>query len=272
MMGRTAGWLVVFLLPLTVLEVWVYSMERNVRVRALRMHVLMIHQLIGTAGCWFVWKRVTKVVRSYGPCSVGTAVRAALLLLLGSSQLSVALGLLFVDREPALVTRISNTCLGLSLFLCVSLAATDLASLSLGKIFGDQIFPRVRRRENKGTGLGRSEQKLRLLVALVVAVGLSFAGLLGVAQFTVERLDIPVKGLNARLNGTTIVQLSDIHLGGYTGRSTLQRIVDRVNQLHPDIVVITGDLVDGAVVYMREIVKPLNGLKAKHGVYFSTGE
>ena len=109
-------------------------------------------------------------------------------------------------------------------------------------------------------------------MALVVAVGLSFAGLLGVAQFTVERLDIPVKGLNARLNGTTIVQLSDIHLGGYTGRSTLQRIVNRVNQLHPDIVVITGDLVDGAVVYMREIVKPLNGLKAKHGVYFSTGE
>lgn len=264
-MGRTvAGVSLVFLLLLA-LEVWVYSMERNKRVRALRMHVLSLHQLLVSAGGWYIWKRVTRIFRGPGGgiFSAGTAVRAGLLLLLGSAQLSVGLGLLFVDREPAFITRISNTCIGISLFLCISLVLVDSASFCIGK-----IFPSLRR---GGRRSERTEGKWKFLVALVAAVGLSFGGLLGMAQFTVERLDIPIRGLNSALNGTTVVQLSDIHLGGYSGRSTLQRIVDQTNRLSPDVVVITGDLVDGAVVFLREIVEPLRGLRGKHGVFFATG-
>ena len=266
-MGRraAAGASVFFLLLVVAVEVWVYSMEGNKRVRALRLHVLSFHQLLVSAGGWYVWKRVTRVFRP--GCkflSAGTAVRAVLIVVLGSAQFSVGLGLLFVDREPALVTRISNTCIGISLFLCTSLSLTDLAFFCIGKTF----FTSQRRR---GMRSERSEARWRFLVALVAAIGLSFAGLLGVAQFTVERLDIPIRGLDSALNGTTVVQLSDIHLGGYSGRSTLQRIVDETNKLNPDLVVITGDLVDGAVVFLREIVQPLRGLRGKHGVFFATG-
>jgi predicted MPP superfamily phosphohydrolase len=144
------------------------------------------------------------------------------------------------------------------------LSLTDLAFFCIGKT----LFTSQRRR---GRRLERSEARWRFLVALVAAIGLSFAGLLGVAQFTVERLNIPIRGLDRALNGTTVVQLSDIHLGGYSGRSTLQRIVDETNKLNPDLVVITGDLVDGAVVFLREIVHPLHGLRGKHGVFFATG-
>ena len=180
-----------------------------------------------------MWKRVSPAVKPRGLFSFRTVAKAALTLLLGATQLSVALGLLLVGREPALVTRICNMCLGFSLFLSISLAATDAAvSLCLGCS--------VNRRSGKAAN---SQRRWMLLVALVSAVGLSFAGLLGVTQFTVERIQVPIRGLSQRLNGTTIVQLSDIHLGGYSGRSTLQRIVDEVNKLDADIVAITGDLV-----------------------------
>ena len=267
-MGRlvTAGGLgLLVLLAVAAVEVWVYSMEGNRRVRALRLHVLSFHQLLVSAGGWYVWRRVTRVFRPGSNfLSASTAVRALLMAVLGSAQLSVMLGLLFVDREPALVTRISSTCIGIAAFLWTSLFLTDLASYCIGKTF----FPSIRK---GGKRLERSKGKWKLLVALVAAVGLSFGGLLGVAQFTVEKLNIPIRGLSPSLNGTTVVQLSDIHLGGYSGQSTLQRIVDLSNQLEPDLVVITGDLVDGAVVFLREIVQPLHGLRGKHGVFFATG-
>jgi predicted MPP superfamily phosphohydrolase len=55
------------------------------------------------------------------------------------------------------------------------------------------------------------------------------------------------------------------------GKSWLTRIVEQVNALEPDAVVITGDLVDGSVRRLREHVAPLSELRAKHGVYFVTG-
>ena len=267
--GRRAAWLSgLILLLVGAVEVWVYFMERNRRARALRMHVLSLHQLLVSAGGWYVWKRVARVFTQRGGIFfASTAVRAGFLLLLGSTQLVVVLGLLFVDREPALVTRISNTCLGVSLFLCVSLALADLVFFC----FRSAFCPRGRGSRGRRRGSGESEGRWEFLVAMVAAVGLSFAGLLGVAQFAVEKLEIPLQGLSPELNGTTLVQLSDIHLGGYSGRSTLQRIVDKVNALDPDLVVITGDLVDGAVVFLREVVSPLSGLRARHGVFFATG-
>lgn len=269
-MGRivtAAWWSLVFLSLGTVLELWVFSMETNVRARALRMHVLSFHQLLVTAGGYCVWRRVTRVIKmSRSTFSPATFVRTLLLLMIGVSQFSVVLGIILVDREPAMITRISNICLGIGLFLFSSLAAVDLTFFCLGKVFR----PR-KRRERERRISERFEERWKLLVALVCGVGLSVSGLLGIAQFTVEKLAIPIQGLSHNLNGTTIVQLSDIHLGGYSGRTTLQRIVDRVNDLDPDLVVITGDLVDGAVVYMREIVQPLDGLTTKHGVFFATG-
>ena len=50
-----------------------------------------------------------------------------------------------------------------------------------------------------------------------------------------------------------------------------QKIVDKVNELEPDIIVITGDLVDGSVEELREHAAPLASLRARHGTYFVTG-
>src|SRR5258706_2145890 len=63
----------------------------------------------------------------------------------------------------------------------------------------------------------------------------------------VVRIDVPLAGLPAGLEGFTIAQISDIHVGTTIKRGFVQGIVDRVNRLGADMVAITGDIVDGSV-------------------------
>ena len=88
---------------------------------------------------------------------------------------------------------------------------------------------------------------------------------------SVVRVDVPIRDLPAGLEGFTIAQLSDIHVGPTIRRGYLQRIVDAVNRLGADMVAITGDLVDGTVAELREHVAPLAGLRARHGTFVVTG-
>ena len=87
----------------------------------------------------------------------------------------------------------------------------------------------------------------------------------------VVRVDIPLAKLPEDLEGFTIVQLSDIHVGPTIKREYVQAIVDRVNQLDADLIAITGDVVDGSVEQLRAHTAPLAGLHSRHGSYVVTG-
>ncbi|RZL86526.1 MAG: metallophosphoesterase [Variovorax sp.] len=87
----------------------------------------------------------------------------------------------------------------------------------------------------------------------------------------VVRVDVPIHNLPAGLDGFTIAQLSDIHVGSTIKRRYIQRIVDAVNALGADMVAITGDLVDGTVAELREHIAPLADLRARHGTFVVTG-
>ncbi len=84
-------------------------------------------------------------------------------------------------------------------------------------------------------------------------------------------VEVAIAGLPAALDGFTIAQLSDIHVGPTIKRPYLQRIVERTNALGADAIAITGDLVDGKVPELREHTAPLGALRAPHGVYVVTG-
>ncbi|HSS38874.1 MAG TPA: metallophosphoesterase [Polyangia bacterium] len=75
----------------------------------------------------------------------------------------------------------------------------------------------------------------------------------------------------AALHGFSIVQLTDIHVGPTIGRRFVEDVVARTNALEPDLVAITGDLVDGHVHDLAESIAPLAQLRARHGVFFVTG-
>ena len=84
-------------------------------------------------------------------------------------------------------------------------------------------------------------------------------------------VEVPIAGLPAALDGFTIAQLSDIHVGPTIKRPYLQRIVERTNTLGADAIALTGDLVDGKVPELSEHTAPLGSLRAPHGVYVVTG-
>lgn len=92
-----------------------------------------------------------------------------------------------------------------------------------------------------------------------------------VGPVSVRRVEIPLDRLKKQHDGLVIAQLTDLHIGPTIGRAQLQGIVDSTNALAADIVVITGNLVDGSVDELRDAVAPLAELRARHGVFFVTG-
>ncbi|RYY04538.1 MAG: metallophosphoesterase [Gammaproteobacteria bacterium] len=87
----------------------------------------------------------------------------------------------------------------------------------------------------------------------------------------IVNVKIPLKNLPEELIGFTLVQISDIHIGPTIKGKYLAKIVDEVNSLRPQIIAITGDLVDGSVADLASQVAPLKNLQAEHGSYFVTG-
>ena len=116
---------------------------------------------------------------------------------------------------------------------------------------------------------------LRAGSALVVPVAALLVTVLGFwnARRTarVVRVDVPVAALPAALEGFTVAQITDIHVGPTIKQHYLQAIVRKVNALEADMVAITGDLVDGKVHELTDHVAPLAQLRSRHGSFFVTG-
>jgi predicted MPP superfamily phosphohydrolase len=121
------------------------------------------------------------------------------------------------------------------------------------------------------------ERRRWLARAVATAVG-AVAGVLGIAGaatvargFEIKRVQVPLARLPKSASGYRIVQISDVHVGPTIGRDFVEQIVRESNALAPDLVVITGDLVDGSVDQLGHLVEPLRELRSSDGVYFVTG-
>lgn len=87
----------------------------------------------------------------------------------------------------------------------------------------------------------------------------------------VVTVEIKLAKLPKALDGFTIVQLTDLHVGMTIDRHFVRRVVELTNGLSPDLIALTGDLVDGNVADLRDEIAPLGELRAKHGVFAVTG-
>ena len=90
-------------------------------------------------------------------------------------------------------------------------------------------------------------------------------------HFRVRRLNVPVSGLPAALEGLTIAQVSDLHLGRFTRGPILERIVRAANDLDAGLVVITGDLINFALRDLPAGIDLVRGLRGRHGVFLCEG-
>ncbi|AIY41450.1 putative phosphoesterase [Collimonas arenae] len=110
------------------------------------------------------------------------------------------------------------------------------------------------------------------LAVLLIAALSSVIGYFNARRLAaVINVDIPIADLPAALQGFTIAQISDIHVGPTIKRGYLDAIVNKVNTLKPDLIAITGDLVDGSVEQLAPHTAPLANLQSRHGAYFVTG-
>ncbi|MBL0392661.1 metallophosphoesterase [Ramlibacter monticola] len=185
---------------------------------------------------------------------------AAFVALLVASALLVPLSLLArrVLRPPAAdrLAWAGMLCMGLFSSLLVLTVMRDLMLLALAVTNLDQP---------------QWEENTAAAVPLL-ALALSLIGLINARRTArVVRVPVPIAGLAAPLDGFRIVQISDIHVGPTIKRDYLEAIVARVNALRPDLVAITGDLVDGSVQELASHVAPLAQLKSRHGSFFVTG-
>lgn len=110
------------------------------------------------------------------------------------------------------------------------------------------------------------------IVLLGLGLAATLTGFLEAHRRPASRnISIPIPGLPAALEGFRIAHVSDLHAGGTIARGRLEHVVREVNAFLPDLIALTGDLADGAVQELKDHVSPIADLRARHGVFFATG-
>jgi hypothetical protein len=147
---------------------------------------------------------------------------------------------------------ISATWLGFAFYLFLASCLYALA-LGLFRIFGIDI--------SKWFGI--------LFFTLAIIVGIY--GVVHARIILVKNVNVTLPNLPVEWRDRKAVYISDIHLGAVLGQDFAQKIVNKINEINPDIVFIGGDLYDGVKVNETEVIKPFAGLHPALGVYFVTG-
>jgi predicted MPP superfamily phosphohydrolase len=102
-------------------------------------------------------------------------------------------------------------------------------------------------------------------------VGLTAIALRQLEEFRVRRLTIAIRGLPAVLDGLTIAHVSDMHAGRFTRSAILREMTSAVNDLRAELVLVTGDLINGALHEIPEGIDAIRRLDAQSGVYMIEG-
>jgi len=202
--------------------------------------------ILGSAH-YYVWLRFVAAADLPPPWH---ALATVVIIVFAPSLPIAAMSLRRLPRATAMpYVWIVFTWFGFAVYLLVAAAVTHLACVVAG------VAPRP-----------------AALAGVAAAVATVIYGLVHVARGPiVRRVRVPLANLPASADGYTIAQLTDVHIGPILGARFAAAVVEQVNALAPDLIVITGDLVDGHLAELRPHVEPLRDLKARDGVYAVTG-
>ncbi|MGL5600423.1 MAG: metallophosphoesterase [Silvania sp.] len=165
-------------------------------------------------------------------------------------------GTMFSPELPEPVMLMLGWGFGSVIFLALMLLLQDILLVISGKFFGRPLS-------------GRNSVRMAMLCISTV---LSAVGVYNAVQVPeVHRLEIRLKKLPREFDGFTVVQLTDIHTSRLLTGRWVQEVVDKTDALHPDLIVVTGDMADGTVSARKADVSPLASLKAPYGIYAVTG-
>jgi len=100
------------------------------------------------------------------------------------------------------------------------------------------------------------------------ALGISLGEL---HRFRVRRMEIPLRGLPAVLDGMTIAHVCDTHIGRFTDDAMLRNVAETTNSLSADLTLFAGDLIDVALADLASAIPFAKRLQARYGVFFCEG-
>jgi uncharacterized protein len=213
---------------------------------------------------YYIWARLVRDTRLPQPW--GAVLLAGLVVLAAGLPLMR----LVIRRWPE-AARILGwpfyTWLGVSMLLFFLLLGTDVARLLVW--VGNKL-----RSQPAPIDLARRTLVARSVAGVVTAAAGTLTAVAlrsALGPVAVKRVPVTLARWPETMNGFKLVQLTDIHVGPTIGRAFIETIVAHTNALNPDLIAITGDLVDGTVDELRDSVAPLGQLRARHGVYFVTG-
>ena len=220
---------------------------------------MMIHLL---AGCIFLYVLIRLVL----PLPVGGKFKlaAGVLLLLVSQQhvfVRHAFGNLASPELPVPLLLVSGWTFISLLFLFVLLLARDILLLSRRLILG------VRQGADPPFSRGRRHAVLAAAAAIPAAYGIRQ----GIIAPDVHTVETRLARLPKELDGLTLVQISDLHVSPLLQEQRVRAVVDAVNALEPDVILFTGDTVDGLPGRRAGSVAPLKDLRARYGVFGCAG-
>jgi predicted MPP superfamily phosphohydrolase len=136
---------------------------------------------------------------------------------------------------------------------------------------------RAKRRENVAVDTSKRITRSEFLKTTgLVSGGLLFSGLLvGMVKwafdFKIHRHRVHLPNLPISFDGLRIVQISDIHLGSWASKQALRESIHRINELEPDLIFFTGDLVNSKTNEAFAFEEILAELKAPSGIYATLG-
>jgi predicted MPP superfamily phosphohydrolase len=102
-------------------------------------------------------------------------------------------------------------------------------------------------------------------------VGLTAIALRQLEKFRVRRMTIAIRDLPAALDGLTVTHVSDMHAGRFTRSAVLREMTREVNDLRSELVLVTGDLINGALHEIPEGIDAIRRFDARSGVYMIEG-
>jgi predicted MPP superfamily phosphohydrolase len=220
---------------------------------------VMITLTVGTH--YFLWVRLIRDASLPAPWR---PLATGLLALLGAS---IPATMILYRLAPRPVVRplawVAFVWMGAMFLLLLATLGAELLRAVLSYTHGESLRDPDRRRTLARAGAAFASLTAGSLATTSVRSALGTTG--------VKPVRVALAKLPARLSGYRIVQLTDVHIGPTLDRVFLARVVAQVNAERPDMVVITGDLVDGSVPELAEHVRPLADLRAKDGVFFVTG-
>jgi predicted MPP superfamily phosphohydrolase len=219
----------------------------------------------------YIWARLLRDTRP--PRAWKWAGTIALIALALAIPATIMIGRRRIDATEIGLATTAYVWLGFAFYALLAFALIDVARAVLW------IASRVRSKREPAAVDAPADPARRVFIARVAAgVGVAASSSLVVVghhsalgEITTPEIPVKLARLPHALSGYRIVQLTDLHLGPLLRAPFLESLVEKANAARPDLVAITGDLVDAPPATLGRELAPLAKLRARHGVVFVTG-